>query len=146
VACLALIVTPALMAISQGQLNRSAEAFDRGDCGVAIDAALSSTRAVPVRPEPLVIMGYCDVQLGQEELAVRAMRAAVDRDPRNWRTHYGLALAQGAAGLDPRPEARRALALNPLDPLTRETAALLRGANSPRDWRRRALRARLPDQ
>jgi O-antigen ligase len=146
VGCLALVVTPALMAVSQGQLNRASDAFDQGDCEEAIDAALAASRAVPVRPEPLQIIGYCDVRLGQEQLAVRVMRAAVERDPRNWRTHYGLALAQGAAGLDPRPEVRRALALNPLDPLARETARLFAGAKHPEAWRRRALRARLPSQ
>jgi O-antigen ligase len=146
VACLALVVTPALMAISQGQLNRASQAFDRGDCGEAIDAALAASRAAPVRPEPLEIIGYCDVRLGQEELAVRMLRASVERDPRSWRTHYGLAVVQGAAGMDPRPEARRALELNPLDPLARETATLFAGANTPEGWRRRALRARLPNQ
>ncbi|HEX2449692.1 MAG TPA: O-antigen ligase family protein [Gemmatimonadales bacterium] len=146
VACLALIVTPALMTVSQGQLNRSSRAFESGDCDRAIDAALASTRAVPVRPEPLEMVAYCDVRAGEEGLAVRMMQGAVDRDPRNWRTHYGLALARGAAGQDPRPEARRAFELNPRDPLTREAVALFRGIDSPEDWRRRALRARLPVQ
>jgi O-Antigen ligase len=146
VAVLALVVTPALMAVSQGQLNRASEAFERGDCGEAIDAGLAAARAVPVRPEPLQIIAYCDVRLGQEDLAVRVMRGAVERDPRNWRTHYGLAVVRGAAGLDPRPEARRALELNPLESLARETATLFRGANTPKAWRRRALRARLPSQ
>jgi hypothetical protein len=134
------------MAVSQGQLNRASEAFERGDCEEAIDAALASSRAVSVRPEPLQIIAYCDVRLGQRNLAVQVMGQAVDRDPRNWRTHYGLALVQGAAGMDPRPELRRALALNPLEPITRETARLFRGADTPDDWRRRALRARLPSQ
>jgi O-antigen ligase/polysaccharide polymerase Wzy-like membrane protein len=146
VACLALVVTPALMAVSQGQLNRASEAFERGDCDEAIDAGLAASRAVSARPEPLQIIAYCDVRLGQRDLAVQVMGQAVDRDPRNWRTHYGLALVQGAAGMDPRPELRRALALNPLEPITRETIRLFRGASTPDDWRRRALRARLPSQ
>jgi O-antigen ligase len=146
VACLALVVTPALMAVSQGQLNRSSEAFERGDCGEAIDAGLAAARAVRVRPEPLQIIAYCDVRVGERDLAVQVMREAVDRDPRSWRTHYGLAVVQGAAGMDPRPELRRALALNPLEPLTRETARLFRGATTPEDWRRGGLRGRPPRQ
>jgi hypothetical protein len=48
------------------------------------------------------------------------MWEAVDRDPGNWQYRYSLAVAQAAAGVDPRPAAREALRLNPLDSATRD--------------------------
>jgi hypothetical protein len=70
------------------------------------------------------------------------MQRAVDRDPDNWEVHYGLALALGAARLDPRQPARRALRLNPLGTLPRDAVRRFRSEN-PRVWERRARRARL---
>ena len=97
-----------------------------------------------MRPEPHVLIGYCDVRLGRPRLAVRALRRAVELDPGNWEMHYGLALARGAAGLDPRPQARAAARLNPAeDDLAVPLVAAL-DTESPRAWRRRALSAPLP--
>ena len=39
-------------------------------------------------------------------------------DPGNWEPYYTLAIAQAAAGVDPRPDALRAYRMNPLEPLT----------------------------
>jgi hypothetical protein len=41
------------------------------------------------------------------------MAKAARRDPNNWRYAYTLAVLQGGAGLDPRPELLRAIRLNP---------------------------------
>jgi hypothetical protein len=144
VGVLALLVTPALMALSQAHLNTAVDAFKRGDCPAAIDAALASTSAVSVRPQPFELMGYCDVRLGQPELAVDLMRNAISLEPGNWVSHYGLAVVLAAAGRDPRPAITRALELNPRDPLARSTARRFRSTDDPREWRRRALRTRLP--
>lgn len=142
--CLLLAVVPARVMFSEARLDDSREAFARGDCAGAVDSALGS-HVLAVRADPYVILGYCDVRLGLPDLAVRAMDGAVARDPRNWEMHYGRALVLGAAGVDPRPSARRALALNPLEPLAREAVDGF-GTDDPQTWRRRALEARLPVQ
>ena len=69
------------------------------------------------------------------------MREAIDRDPHNWNFHYGLALARGSAGLDPRPEFRRAHDLNPLDVLTQDALTRFK-TDRPGLWKRRATEAR----
>ncbi len=142
-ACAILAIAPAQIHLSQRTLDRSVEAFKAGDCPTAVDEAIASTETLSVRPEPFEILGYCDVRLGRPELGVKAMTEAVDRDPSDWRLHYGLALVRGAAGMSPKAAARRALRLNPREPLARDARAAFR-TNDPRKWKRRALSARLP--
>jgi O-antigen ligase len=142
-ACLLLAVTPWLVLQSQTRLEASVDAFRRGDCQTAIDKALASRDALSVRAEPFELLGYCDLRAGEEELAVRAMRAARAREPRNWRMAYGLAVAQAIAGADPRAAAALAERLNPREPLARDLAAELRDAR-PREWPRVGTRAQLP--
>ena len=50
-------------------------------------------------------------------------------------TLYDLALALGASGIDPRPAARAALRLNPLEQIT-QLAVRRFDTNNPRRWRR----------
>jgi hypothetical protein len=142
-ACLLLAVTPITVAFSELRLNRSAEAFERGDCVTATDAALSSVDALSVQAEPFEILGWCDARAGRPDLAVDAMLAAGRRDPRNWQYAYGLAIAQALAGEDPRPAAKRALRLNPLEPLARKLVKDMR-TNSVRRRRTLAGRAAIP--
>lgn len=142
-ACAALAIAPAQIYLSQRALDRSVAAFQAGDCPTAIDAALDATDVLSVRPEPFEILGYCDVRLGRPNLGVRAMQEAVERDPREWRLRYGLALVRGAAGMSPRAAARRAYRLNPREELTRDARAAFR-TGDPQKWKRRALSARLP--
>jgi O-antigen ligase len=142
-ALLAVAVTPVVTMRSQGELNRSRQAFERSDCRTSIDASLNSIAALPMRSEPWELLGYCDLRLGRTSLARRALREAVARDPRSWEPHYGLALVLAASGGDPRAAARRARRLNPLEPRTRAaTDVFSRGDR--RDWRRWALSAPLP--
>lgn len=141
-ACLLLALTPGLMAVSQARLNGAVAAFDRGDCSAAIDAALDSVDAMPVRPQPFEVLGWCDARLGLYRLGQRAFRSAIERDPENWELHYGLAVVRAADGRDPRPQARRALELNPRESRTRWAARAF-DSGDPRKWKRRALRARL---
>jgi cytochrome c-type biogenesis protein CcmH/NrfG len=115
-----------------------------GDCRGAIDNALASLEALRSRAEPFEVLGYCDSRLGLDELAVDAMEQAVRRDPRNWEMHYGLALVRGAAGLDPRAAARRALELSPDNLLAQEAVEQFESTRDPRAWERRARRAHLP--
>jgi hypothetical protein len=140
-----LAVAPALGALSQVRLNRSVEAFERGDCATAIDAALASAASMNVRPEPFELLGYCDARLGDPTLGERAMRAGLRRDPGNWELHYGLAVVRGAGGRDPRPALRAAVRLNPRGVLlSREALRVPEGGS--REWRRWASTARLPVQ
>jgi O-antigen ligase len=142
-ACLALAATPWLVMRSQSSLEAAASAFARGDCRAAIDHALASRDALAMRAEPFELLGYCDLRVGEPSLAVRAMRAAHERDPGNWQYAYGLALAQARAGQDPRPAAALAVRLDPREPVARAFARDLRGA-SKREWPRAAARASLP--
>lgn len=140
---LALAITPALTMRSQAELNTSRHQLSRNDCPGAIDSALNSISALPMRSEPWELLGYCDLRLGRRTLAIRALREAVARDPNSWEAHYGLALVQAAAGRDPRPQARRARQLNPLEPRARN-AVVAFSQGDRRDWRAFALRAPLP--
>ena len=139
---IALAVTPVLLAISQGRLETAAASFGDGDCGAAIEEALDAADVLAVRPEPYEIIGYCQVRRGFGQQAVRAMQQAVDHDPNNWEYHYGLAVAQAAAGVDPRPEARRTRELNPLEPLVKELDEDL-GRARPERWPAVAQAARV---
>jgi len=141
--CLVLALVPARVFLSEGPLRDSARAFARGDCVTAIDRALDSTSALGVRPEPFVLLGYCDSRVGRSKLALRAMRNAVRKDPRNWEGYYGLALVRAAAGLDPRPALHETERLNPLEPIVLRARRLF-ATDDPQAWRRRVRLARLP--
>jgi hypothetical protein len=142
--CLLVLVTPVLVTMSERSLRRADAAFEEGDCPRAIDAALSSAEALSVRPEPYELLGYCNLRLGATGLGVRAMATAHRREPRSWRYAYGLAVARGLDGQDPRPALAVARRLNPRAVAARDLESKLRGA-TPRAWRRAAARALLPD-
>lgn len=140
---LVLLLTPALMALSQRHLNSAVTKLEEGDCTAASEEALSAARLVSARPQPFQILSYCNSRAGEHELAIDMAKAAVERDPQSWVSLYGLALVQGAAGEDPRAAARRALELNPNAPLT-QAAVEWFDTSDPKEWERRALAARLP--
>jgi hypothetical protein len=143
VGCLALVVTPALVAISQGKLDASVRQLQAGDCGAASKNALSAIHTLSVRPDPYQVLGFCDSRAGEHELAISMLKTAVARDEGEWESWYGLALVQAAAGVDPRPAARRAFELAPYEPLAVEAVQRFK-TNDPKKWERRALSARLP--
>jgi cytochrome c-type biogenesis protein CcmH/NrfG len=142
---LVLAITPVTVVVSQNRLNASVQAFRDGDCERSIALALDSVSALPVRPEPFQVMGFCDTREGRHEVAERVMRNAVRLDPDNWEFHYSLALVLAAAGRDPRPALARALALDPRSPLLRRVTRRFAGAEAT-VWQRRALDAPLPFQ
>lgn len=117
---LVVAVTPALLMLSQYKLQSAASAFDKGSCKTATRDAISSINVLGNRPQPYQIVGYCDLDNGRPQDAVAAFQKAVEQEPRSWEYHYGLALAQGAAGTDPRPEIRLASRLNPREPLVKQ--------------------------
>jgi len=140
--CLATLVVPVLIIGSQAHLDDARQALHANKCSTAKPAALSSIRWLDVRPEPYEILGFCDIGKGQPGLGVSAMERAVHVDPGSWETYYALAIAQAAAGHDPRPAAEAALEMNPLDPLTQQEIEQFATAN-PKLWvrRSRAVRA-----
>ncbi len=140
---LALCLLPARLTISQLRLNQGLAAFERDDCPAAVDASLSSLSAFGDRPEPYVLLGYCDVSSGAPHLGVTMMRRAVSLDRENWEYHYGYSLALAAAGVDPRSQARRTRELNPLEPATEAAVAAFAG-DDPATWRRNADRLPRP--
>jgi len=141
-ASLLLALPASLLAQSETRLLRAQEAFRDRDCLRAAVAARDSLSAVGTRPEPYEILGLCAMRFGFERRGVERLEQAVRRDPRDWRFRYGLALARGGAGLDPRPAAAAALRLNPLQPLAREAVRRF-ATDDPRAWRRAAREASL---
>ena len=129
---------------SERPLREAKRAFAVRDCPRAIERAGAASAILDARPEPHLVVGYCELRLGRPRPALRAMAAAVRRDPRNWEMHYGLALARAAAGLDPRGRLRIVRRLNPLEPFP-STAVTLLDSHDPQVWRRRAAQAPVPE-
>jgi uncharacterized membrane protein YqhA len=137
VLCLATLALPVLIIGSQRHLDDAEHALYASDCRAATGAALSSIDWLDVRAQPYEVLGYCDLKRGFPHLGIEAMRQAVNRDPGNWETYYGLAIAQASDGVDPRPSAERALRMNPFDPLVRRAARQFH-TSSAIEWVRRA--------
>lgn len=135
---LLLMAVPIKILSSEAWLERSRDAFARGACAVASEDAEASLAALGNRPEPYELQGYCAILDGDFDGAIERMRDAIARDPDDWNLHYGLAIARGAAGIDPRPAAAEAARLNPLEPLVL-TAVEAFDTAEPAAWRRRAL-------
>ena len=129
--------------MSQARLTDSASAFRAGDCATTVDKANASISALSNRPEPYELLAYCNERAQRPRVALTAMSEAVERDPHNWRYRYGLAIARGRAGRDPRGAARQALRLNPRELLARKAVSRLRGSH-PAGWRRAATRLPIP--
>ena len=127
-ACFGLAIVPALVLVSDERLEASARAYERGDCRAALDAADESLAALRSRPEPYEMRAYCFLRARSWVTGIAELERASERDPDNWQYHYGLARAQAAAGIDPRPEAARALRLNPLGADVQDAVRRFRGA------------------
>ncbi len=119
IGCLVLAVAPVYMWLSQRDLNKATNSYNSGDCRSATRAAISSISVLGSRPEPYEVLGYCDVDADKPQLAIAAMHRAISLDPSDWKYRYGLAIMKAAAGQDPRGAARKALSLNPRDPLVK---------------------------
>ena len=139
---LLLAVTPAVLFISQGRLDSAVAALARGDCSRAREAAHASLSVFAARSQPYEVLGYCQLADGASRLGIEAMNQALTRDPNYWELHFGLAVARGEAGLDPRWHARAALRLNRHEPLVRQLVGLVSG-DDPDGWARGARIARL---
>jgi O-antigen ligase len=131
---LAAAVLPGFTWLSQTKLDNAAYAFSQGDYAAARRAALSSISILGNRAEPYEILSYCDLRLGRSAAALREVNKAVSLDPNNWSYRYSVALMRAAAGIDPRPAARKALSLNPREPLVQDEWNTFRAGN-PAQWR-----------
>ena len=143
-ALIGILVLPSLIMVSERSARTAKQAFDRRDCAAATRAARDAIDVLAVRSEPHEILGYCALREGRAAEGLAALEDAVDRDPRNWRVHYGRSLALAVNERDPRPAIAVARRLNPLDPLAFTASQSFWTTNAPRSWKRRALRARLP--
>jgi O-antigen ligase len=137
VGCFGVAIVPGLVLASEHRLDQSANAFARGNCPGAVDAADSARKLLDQRPQPYEIVAYCRLREGRPRDGVLELQQAVERDPENWEYRYGLAVARGAAGLDPRPEARAALSLNPRDPEAKDAVRRFE-TNQSVAWKRQA--------
>ncbi len=133
IVCLLLAIAPAYVWLSQRKLNQADVAFGNEDYRAATDDALASASILGIRPEAYELIAYSDLERDMPGLAIKAMRKAVSLDRNNWSYAYGLALMEADGGLDPRPEARRALTLNPKEPLAQAAWATFRSA-PPKQW------------
>jgi O-antigen ligase len=131
--CVLLAVAPTYVWLSQRKLNQATAAFDRGNCALATRSALSSISILGSRPEPYEVLGYCDIRDDMPQLAIATINKAISLDPDNWDYRYDLAIMQAAAGLNPRAAARKALSLDPLDPLVQAAWKKL-GSATPAQW------------
>jgi tetratricopeptide (TPR) repeat protein len=131
--CILLAVAPTFVWLSQRKLTDADYAISLGNCAAASDAAVSSIGILGIRAEPYEILGYCDIRRGRPNLALASIQKAISLDPNNWNYQYDLAVIRAAAGLDPRAAARKALVLNPLEPLVRDAWQTFRPSNR-RQW------------
>jgi O-antigen ligase/polysaccharide polymerase Wzy-like membrane protein len=140
-ACLATLALPVLAIGSQRRLDEAERALYASDCATATRAASASVGWLGVRAQPYEVLGFCDLRRALPHLGVQAMEQAVARDRASWEPWYALAIARGAAGLDPRPALARAARLDPREPLLRRARAQLEGPG-PAEWVRGAAVAR----
>lgn len=130
---------PVLVAVSEGRVDRGVAAFDHRDCRAARSKALSSLTVLSDQARAYELIGYCDLRDGYPRAAIRAMQAAVAKDPGNWQYRYDVAAARASAGLDPRAAVAAARGRNPREDLT-DTFTSARGAG-PRQWVREGRQA-----
>lgn len=125
VACLALAILPARLAISEDHLDSAVAAMQRGDCRGARADAEAALDWLGERPTPYRVIGYCELEQGRYAAAAEAFAEARRRDPHSATAAYDLAVARAAAGLDPTAAILAAARLNPEEARTQEAVAAL---------------------
>ena len=129
---IALAIPPAVVVVSQSHWNEAEAAFAANDCERATHAADRSLAAIRFRPEPRVVLAYCSARRGDFAAGAAQMRKAIADDPRNWQYRYDAAVMLAGSGGDPRPAARAAARLNPLDSVARGAPARFGITSKPR--------------
>ena len=129
-ACFAIALVPAAVAVSQHRLEQAQAASSSGDCTTTEREAQRSLDVVGFRPEPRQLIAYCAAQRGDFGLAFSEIRHAIRDDPDYWRYRYDLALMLAASGRDGVPAARAAEALNPREVVAAVAPRVLAGSNA----------------
>jgi len=121
----ALVATGALAALAfvgyagNAKMEASATAATRGEVERAAEQARDAKRWAPWSGEPWRLLGVAQLAGGDPAAARASFRAAIDKDPRDWRLWYSLARASDGR------ERRAALEVaTRLNPLSAEVAAL----------------------
>lgn len=128
-------ILPVRVAVAEDHLAASLAAFRARDFAGASAEAQAARSALGALPAPLMLLGYCAAVAGDTPLAIHYERRAVSEDPNDWTFEYALATVSAQGGVDPRPAARAAHRLNPLEPLVGKLVQLLHG-NDPEQWKR----------
>jgi hypothetical protein len=136
-------LAPALLSVSQNQLDASVAAFGRNDCASASTHANHALALLSFRHAAHEILAYCDAARGNAAAALTEMTAAVDDDPKDWEPQYGLAVIEAAAGRDPRQAARAAVTLDRYEPVVDALASTFR-RHKRSEWAIDAQAAPLP--
>ncbi|MGD1051113.1 MAG: O-antigen ligase family protein [Solirubrobacteraceae bacterium] len=123
-------VFPALVLASQVRLNDASNAYADGNCTLADRFARSSIDVLGTRAPPWQIEALCAVRAGDYPLAQTDLRSGLAVDPDDWQLEAALAASIAATGSDARPQAARALALNPQDSGVQALAKALAGGPS----------------
>lgn len=129
---------------SQNRLEKAIAQLERGRCDRAETLARQSLSGVDARPQGYELLARCALESGERSLAIRMIGEAIERDTKNWRPWYGLAVVRGRAGLDPRRAARNALRRNPNEPLAREAVQRFSVHVTGRGWRRASRGLNIP--
>jgi len=133
--CVAIMMLPMRVSVSQARIDSGLDAMDDGDCRVARAEARKALDVMSERAMPYQMIAYCDMGQNQDRHAVRSLRQAIDRDPYSWELHLSHAVARARAGQNPQRAIQSALKLNPRDQLINRVADRLSG-RTPRAWRR----------
>jgi hypothetical protein len=133
--CLAVAVIPARMALAEVRSQGSIDALNRGACEHADDDARGAISALDTGSRPYEVLAMCAAREGDPRTAISWAKAAVAHDPAYWEPRYVLALAEGAAGVDPGLEARMAYIDDPEATSANLAVTAFRSGN-PQRWRR----------
>ncbi len=139
---LALIAVPGTVALAQGRLDQARRAVHRDDCALARTQADAAQALLARLPGPYDVRARCAAAAGDWATAARELRGAIARDPGNWEYRYGLAIAEGVRGRDPRPALRAAHLRNPMDPRAATAVSRRLARGGPAAWRRWSRTAR----
>jgi Flp pilus assembly protein TadD len=117
----------ARMTEERENLRAGLEAFQVGDWDTAARELELATRQDPEDPHTFSFLGAAYAQQGRQNLAIGALKRAVELDPKSARAHYNLAQACEDAGVLTEAwfEYRKALELDPWYGLARGALAAL---------------------
>ncbi|MGH2782164.1 MAG: O-antigen ligase family protein, partial [Thermoleophilaceae bacterium] len=124
----ALGLSLALPGIAARYISAAYEDYPSTGVGVVLDRLDRAADLDFLSADPLVAKGVIAQRFGRRRVALDAFAGAVEREPRNWFARFELGLAK--AGLGRREaavaEIRRAIRLNPRQPLAREVLRRVR--------------------